>query len=63
MYTRTIANPIQVSGERPRVPSRAPEIGQHSVDILRDIGCGADEIDGWLAAGVVRQAEAGADPA
>lgn len=62
VYTRTIANPIEVSGERPRVPFRAPEIGQHSVDILRDIGCGQNEIDGWLAAGVVRQASAPADP-
>jgi len=54
-FTRTVANPLEISGERQRTPTRAPETGQHSEEILHHIGCGDAEIDGWLRAGVVLQ--------
>lgn len=54
-YTRTVSNPIHLSDERKRIPARAPEIGEHSVEVLRELGCTEEEIDGWLAARVVLQ--------
>ncbi|MEQ8486076.1 MAG: CoA transferase [Pseudomonadales bacterium] len=54
-YTRTVANPIHLAGEPVRTPRRAPAIGEHSVDVLRDLGASQAEIDAWLAAGVVRR--------
>lgn len=54
-YTRTVANPIQLTGATVRTPRRAPAIGEHSTDVLRDLGASQAEIDAWLAAGVVRQ--------
>ncbi|MFX3657922.1 MAG: CoA transferase [bacterium] len=53
-YTRTVANPIHLAGEPVRTPRRAPTIGEHSIDVLRDLGASQAEIDAWLAAGVVR---------
>jgi crotonobetainyl-CoA:carnitine CoA-transferase CaiB-like acyl-CoA transferase len=35
-----------------------PELGQHSAEVLRDLGFNDDEIDGMLADGVVGCAEA-----
>ncbi|MDZ7670495.1 MAG: CoA transferase [Gammaproteobacteria bacterium] len=49
-YTRTVANPIHISGEVQRTPTRAPGVGEHSVAILQELGCSAGEIDRWLAA-------------
>lgn len=54
-YTRTVSNPIYLSGESKRTPAKAPGIGEHSVAILRELGCRDDEIDAWVSAGVVRQ--------
>jgi hypothetical protein len=32
-----------------------PEVGEHSVHILTELGSNADEIDAWRGAKVVRQ--------
>ncbi|WP_454726356.1 MULTISPECIES: CaiB/BaiF CoA transferase family protein [Cupriavidus] len=41
-----------------RPAGAAPRIGEHTEAVLREWGISPDRIDGWLAAGVVRQAPA-----
>lgn len=51
---RTLATPIALSGETPRVPERAPRIGEHSREILAQHGFPQHEIDALAAAGVIK---------
>jgi formyl-CoA transferase len=52
----TVSSPLQV-GDGDKVPATfAPEIGQHTVEVLRGAGIAAAEIDRLLAAGVIVQA-------
>jgi formyl-CoA transferase len=40
-----------------KVPAkRAPEIGEHNEEVLRELGFGANEIDGLRASGAVPEA-------
>jgi crotonobetainyl-CoA:carnitine CoA-transferase CaiB-like acyl-CoA transferase len=53
---RTFATPIQLSGEAQKAPHRAPRVGEHSREILREFGFDetairALEADGVIAAG------------
>jgi formyl-CoA transferase len=53
----TVSSPLQV-GAQDKVPATlAPEIGQHTVDVLRAAGVDDAEIKRLLAAGVIVQAE------
>jgi crotonobetainyl-CoA:carnitine CoA-transferase CaiB-like acyl-CoA transferase len=49
----TIDSPIRIEGETKRAPRRAPDIGQHSREVLAQFGFGAAEIDALIAAGAV----------
>ena len=49
----TIDSPIILDGEEKTVPRQAPEVGQHSVEILAEAGYAVDEIDALLAAKVI----------
>jgi crotonobetainyl-CoA:carnitine CoA-transferase CaiB-like acyl-CoA transferase len=51
--TSTISSPIQVHGMTKVSAKRAPEIGEHNEDVLRQLGFSATEIDGLRASGVV----------
>jgi crotonobetainyl-CoA:carnitine CoA-transferase CaiB-like acyl-CoA transferase len=54
----TVSSPLQIIGQD-KVPARmAPEIGEHTVEVLREAGVDAAEIDRLLAAGVIVQAKA-----
>jgi crotonobetainyl-CoA:carnitine CoA-transferase CaiB-like acyl-CoA transferase len=40
-----------------RAPSAAPKIGEHSREILEELGYGSDEIDALAATKVVKEAK------
>jgi formyl-CoA transferase len=54
--TSTISSPIQVHGVSKVVAKRAPEIGEHNDEVLREIGFDAAEIDRLHASGAISEA-------
>ena len=55
--TSTISSPIQMHGV-PKVPARrAPDIGEHNEEVLRQLGFDATEIDGLRASGAIPKAK------
>ncbi len=52
-YDRTLASPFRVHDEAQRTPTRAPTIGEHSREVLREHGLGEAEIDALIGSGVV----------
>jgi len=51
--TSTISSPIQVHGVSKVSARRAPEIGEHNEEILKELGFDAAQIDGFRASGAV----------
>jgi formyl-CoA transferase len=51
--TSTISSPINVHGVNKVSARRAPEIGEHNEDVLRQLGFGATEIEALHASGAV----------
>jgi crotonobetainyl-CoA:carnitine CoA-transferase CaiB-like acyl-CoA transferase len=52
----TVSSPLQVGGEEKVPPTLAPEIGQHTVEVLRAAGISAEQIERLLQDGVIVQA-------
>jgi crotonobetainyl-CoA:carnitine CoA-transferase CaiB-like acyl-CoA transferase len=54
--TSTISSPLQVHGVEKVPAKRAPELGEHNEEILRQLGFGATDIDGLRASGAIPKA-------
>jgi formyl-CoA transferase len=54
--TSTVSSPIQVHGVAKVAAKRAPEIGEHNEEVLRQLGFSATEIEGLHASGAVAKA-------
>jgi formyl-CoA transferase len=48
----TVNNPINVNGVVKQTPAMAPEVGEHSMEILRSIGYAEEEIQEMAHRGV-----------
>ena len=55
--TSTISSPIQVHGIAKVPARRAPDIGEHNNEVLRQLGFDAAEIDGLRASGAIPKAK------
>jgi formyl-CoA transferase len=55
--TSTISSPIQVHGVAKVPARRAPNLGEHNEEILRELGFGAKDIDALRASGAVPKAK------
>jgi crotonobetainyl-CoA:carnitine CoA-transferase CaiB-like acyl-CoA transferase len=55
--TSTISSPIQVHGVAKVPAKRAPDIGEHNEELLKQLGFSATEIDGLRASGTVPKAK------
>lgn len=55
--TSTISSPIQVHGVTKVSARRAPSLGEHTEEILRELGFDANGIDGLRASGAVPKAQ------
>jgi len=53
--TYTVSSPLQVANVQKVVPSRAPLLGEHSTDVLRDLGYSVTEIGALCTGGTVSQ--------
>src|SRR5712672_102260 len=51
--TSTISSPIQVHGVSKVPARRAPKIGEHNDEVLKELGFGDDEIDGLRTSGAI----------
>ena len=56
--TSTISSPIQVHGVTKIAARRAPELGEHNEEILKNLGFDAKTIDGLRASGAVPKPKA-----
>jgi len=51
--TSTISSPIQVHGVTKVPARRAPGIGEHNEEVLKELGFTTDDIDGFRASGAI----------
>ena len=55
--TSTISSPLQIHGVAKVPAKRAPKIGEHNDEVLRQLGFSATEIDGLRSSGAVANAK------
>lgn len=54
-YAHTVNSPVWISGMEKRKPRLAPEVGEHTEEVLRELGFNAEQVSAMLEAGVARQ--------
>ena len=54
-YAHTVNSPVWISGVAKRKPGLAPAVGEHTEEVLRELGFTAAEVSAMLEAGVARQ--------
>ena len=54
-YAHTVNSPVWISGMEKRKPRLAPEIGEHTEEVLHELGFNAEEVAAMLDTGVARQ--------
>ena len=57
LYQWTVANPIKLKEAHKKQPIRAPDIGQHSREVLTELGFAEPEINRLIEQGVVMQSD------
>ncbi len=55
--TSTISSPLQVHGVAKVPAKRAPKIGEHNEEVLRQLGFSATEVDGLRTSGAIPKAK------
>jgi len=55
--TSTISSPIQVHGVAKVPARRAPGVGEHNEEVLKELGFTTDDIGGFRASGTIPQLE------
>jgi crotonobetainyl-CoA:carnitine CoA-transferase CaiB-like acyl-CoA transferase len=53
--TRTVSSPIKIHGVPKAAARRAPELGEHNDEVLRELGFGADQIESFRTSGAIPQ--------
>ena len=53
---KAVRNPVLLDHDGPDIHRHSPVLGEHSEELLRDLGYSADDIDGLVKAGVTRLA-------
>ena len=56
-YAYTVNSPVWISGVEKRTPRLAPDIGEHTREVLAEIGFSTNEVARMLAEGVARQGD------
>ncbi|MCE2460760.1 MAG: CoA transferase [Pseudomonadales bacterium] len=56
-YAYTVNSPFGMSGAEKRTPQLAPGVGEHTTEVLRDIGFSDAEVAAMLRDGIARQRE------
>jgi len=54
--TQTVSSPIKIHGVPKAKARRAPELGEHNDEVLRELGFSADQIEGFRASATIPQA-------